>query len=316
MTIDLDRLAATDEEVRALSQGERFDRVALLVEEAYDLLEAGIEKHITAESKECAGIVVLFSGGNDSTVLAHLFKHRATHAAHANTTIGVEQTREFVRQTCAAWDLPLLEFSPPRVEDHYRSLVLEQGFPGPGHHYKMFQRLKERSLRVVRNELVQKKRSRRVVFLAGRRRQESGRRANVPEFEREGSVVWVSPLVNWTAADMSLYRDIQGDVPRNEVSDLIHMSGECLCGSFAAMGEREELAMWFPDVIAEITALEAEIADRDDIPDLRKTWGWGADPEVLKTSRSIRKVPKTGRLCSTCDVKHAHLHEQTVEVSQ
>src|SRR3712207_9450808 len=51
-------------------------------------------------------------------------------------------TREFVRRSCAAWALPLLEFTPPRQMDHYENLVLDQGFPGPGHHFKMYQRLK------------------------------------------------------------------------------------------------------------------------------------------------------------------------------
>lgn len=53
--------------------------------------------------------VILFSGGDDSTVLAHMLRHSATHAAHINTGIGIEQTRQFVRDTCAQWRLPLLE---------------------------------------------------------------------------------------------------------------------------------------------------------------------------------------------------------------
>lgn len=299
---------ATDADVARLNKHEREWRVLELMGQSHDLLTEAIDTHVHADAREVAAVVTLFSGGNDSTVLAHLFRQQATHAAHANTTIGIEKTREFVRNTCEEWGLPLLERTPPREADHYRALVLDQGFPGPGHHFKMFQRLKERALRQVRNELVTNPRRQRVIYLAGRRRAESQRRQAIPLMERQGSIVYVSPLVHWTKPDMTTYRLMHaksdptkgpGPVPVNETSDLIHMSGECLCGSFASPNEREELTFWFPGVMAEIAALEAEIADRDDIPAHRKKWGWGADPEVLKSTRTKRS--KVGALCTSCD---------------
>lgn len=281
--------AADPEGVARLSRPQRERRVTQLIEESHGILDYGIEKHV---NKGLAGIVGLFSGGNDSTVLCHLMRNRLTHLAHANTTIGIEETRQFVRDTAAAWAIPLLEFKPPRESDHYAALVRDQGFPGPGHHFKMYQRLKERGLREVRREVIDS-RGQRVVFLAGRRRTESARRANVPMAEREGSIVFVSPMINWTKLDLNTYRLMQGNVPVNRVSDLIHMSGECLCGAFAHAGELQEIDEWFPDVVAEIRALEVEIADRDDIPQRRKTWGWGANAVV--------KPSKVGLLCSSCD---------------
>lgn len=291
---------------------DREDRVRRLMRESHDLLDRAIDEHINTDGRRLVATVILFSGGNDSTVLAHLMRPWATHAAHANTTIGIEQTRDFVRNTCEEWGLPLLERTPPRESDHYRALVLAHGFPGPGHHYKMFQRLKERALDQVRRELVLKPYQERVVFLAGRRRDESQRRASIPEVERNRSIVWVSPLANWTKLDLNTYRLMHRDsdpVPVNEVSDLIHMSGECLCGAFASKGEREEVRYWFPDVIDYIERLEAEIVDRDDIPAHRKTWGWGADPHALKRTASLMAgqlelelTPSTtGALCSSCD---------------
>ena len=285
------RLAADPEGVASLGRSERERRVELLVEESNLILDYAIETMVTDAGKNLAGVVGLFSGGNDSTVLCHVMLPRITHLAHANTTIGVEQTREFVRETAVEWRKPLLEFKPARESDHYRALVLGHGFPGPGHHFKMYQRLKERSLRQVRKSLVTS-RAERVVFLAGRRRTESKRRAAVPMMERDGSIVWASPMVNWTKMDLNTYR-LMHEVPVNEVTDLLHMSGECLCGSFAHAGELDEIAMWFPDVAAEIRALEAEIADRSDIPDKRKTWGWGANAKV--------KASKVGALCTSCD---------------
>jgi 3'-phosphoadenosine 5'-phosphosulfate sulfotransferase (PAPS reductase)/FAD synthetase len=297
---DFDRLAMSPEAVARLTRPERERRVADLTAEAHALLDEGRKVFITSDDKAAAGIVVLFSGGNDSTVLAHLFRDRATHAAHANTGVGIEQTREYVRATCQRWGLPLLERKAPREEDSYRAHVLAYGFPGPGAHYKMFQRLKERALEQVRRELVQHSYRERVIFLAGRRRTESDRRSSVPEMERRGSTVWISPLVNWTKPDLNTYRLLHGDVPVNIVSDLIHMSGECLCGAFAHHGERAEISEWYPGAFDEIAELEALIADRDDIPEYRRRWGWAGDPRLLAMSR---EKPTSGLLCQSCDVR-------------
>lgn len=269
--------------------------VDALVDEASRIVDQAIETHVTGAGKELAAVCVLFSGGNDSTVLAHLMRHRATHAIHANTGIGVEATRQFVRDQCADWGLPLIERSPD-AKDSYESLVLDRGFPGPGQHYKMYQRLKERALRKARNELVGNPRDRRVVFLAGRRRDESDRRMHIPHEERQGSIVWVSPIAHWTAMDMNAYR-AANEVPRNEVADVLHMSGECLCGAFAKAGELDEVGFWFPEVQVQIRGLEDRIRDRTDIPDHHKTWGWGGDPDKL---RAARAKAKSGLLCSSC----------------
>ncbi len=294
-------LALNAERIARLTRPQRETRVLNLVEESHEIVNTAIARHVRADGRALAAVVVLFSGGNDSTVLAHMFRSVATHAAHANTTIGIEQTREFVRSTCAEWELPLLERCPPRAADHFGALVLDQGFPGPGHHFKMYQRLKERGLEQIRRELISDPRRERLIFLAGRRRSESQRRARIPISERRGSVVWASPLVHWTKLDLNMYRLMAGDVPVNDVSNLLHMSGECCCGAFAKPGEREELGYWFPDLIEEIEALETAIAHRGDIPQHRRTWGWGASAR-----KGVRAAPRqTGRLCTSCDARVA-----------
>lgn len=293
-------------------------RIGLLTAKAYAILNEAIEKHVLADKRRVAGIVILFSGGNDSTTLAHLFKGRATHAAHANTGIGIEQTRQYVRDTCESWGIPLIEKLPEEGAT-YRDLVLGRcvartgpnagtvlwpgGFPGPASHWMMYQRLKERALEKVRNELVSNPYKERVIFLAGRRADESGRRKGLAAkgpIERRGSTVWVSPLVDWTKLDLNAYRRVHADVPRNEVSDLLHMSGECLCGAFAHSGELDEIAEWFPDFAAEIHALEAEVHASGVAPPERCHWGWGAGKE---------KPSKVGDLCSSCDSRFQALDQ-------
>ena len=82
-------------------------------------------------------------------------------------------------------------------------------------------------------------------------------------------------------------------MPRNEVSALLHMSGECLCGAFAHEGELDEIGDWSPDVAVGIRALEEE-ALAAGIPPERCRWGWGAGRE---------RPSRTGPMCSSCDAR-------------
>lgn len=310
--LGLDRLAATPEQVARLAKPEREQRVRELITEAYRIVQLAERNWIRDERRQVAAAVHLFSGGNDSTVLGHVMRPLLTHAAHANTGIGIEATRRYVRATSDAWGLPLLERRAPHDRDSYRAHVLAHGFPGSGMHHRMFQRLKERALEQVRNELVRSAGGpykARVLFVAGRRRTESEKRHDVPAIERKGSVVWASPLVNWTKLDMNTYRLMRlaiGDpVPVNATADHLHMSGECLCGCYAKEGERAMLLAFAPDDMAEVLELEAAIADRDDIPDYAKTWGWSWDQQAVNRSRRKSSRRPVGFLCGTCETPTA-----------
>lgn len=282
-----------DEDPTPLLGGTLDDKI----EDAQRILREAVTAHL--DGHELVGRVVLFSGGNDSTTLTHLLRFtlpeelRATAAGHANTTIGVERTRQFVRDTCAAWGLPLIEKYPPKT---FTELVRESGCPGPAQHFKAYQRLKERPLRLIRKQLVTNGRRQRVMFIAGRRRAESARRTSIVEHEREGSVIWASPLANWTKADLDEYRTLH-DVPRNPIADELGMSGECLCGAFAEPGEYERIAAVDPEAAEQIVAAE-HAAREAGIDEQRCRWGWGAyrdDPEAQPS--------KVGRLCSSCDAR-------------
>ena len=65
--------------------------------------------HRAIEEYQPVAVLGLFSGGNDSTTFMHLMRRFIDHAVHVNTGIGIEATREFVRETCAGWNLPLIE---------------------------------------------------------------------------------------------------------------------------------------------------------------------------------------------------------------
>lgn len=186
----------------------------------------------------------------------------------------------------------------PPAGSTYRELVLADGFPGPAKHWKMYQRLKERALHAAKNELVHQPHRERIVFLAGRRLSESMRRTAraIPEIERRRSIVWVSPLRGWTTLDLNTYRMRFPQCPRNPVADMLHMSGECLCGAFATRGELEQLAVWpiAANAVADIRALEQDAAAAG-IPEPRCHWGWGAD--------RLRSPQRSGPLCSSCQLR-------------
>lgn len=286
--------------VSRLTRDERAARVERLVEGSLARLEAAklfAETDVTRGSRRVAAVVTMFSGGNDSTVLAHLFREHVTHVGMANTGIGIEQTREYVRACAAQWNLPVVEKCPPEGST-YRDLVLGQcvaktgpnagtrvypgGFPGPGAHGMMFQRLKERAFEQIKNELVADPYRERVIFLAGRRATESERRNRLAfraPIERRKSIVWCAPLITWTTLDLNTYRLTRPGVPVNEVSNLVHMSGECLCGCFAEENELGMLGDWYPGTREEIEKLEAEVREVNPpgvIANPRSaTWGWG-----------------------------------------
>ncbi len=251
-----------------------------------ELLEEAIIEYVPRK------VYALLSGGHDSLCATHLaFSTGLCDAAvHINTGIGIEQTREFVRDTCREQGWPLIEKHAKDCGQDYRALVLEYGFPGPPQHTPMYIQLKERALRVVVRE-AKKKRMDRVMLVSGCRSQESVRRMGTvdPIQKEKGSArVWVAIIHDWSKLECNEYIQEQG-LERNPVVDLIHKSGECLCGAFAKTGELKELELWFPETAAQIRELEAEVkaAGFD--------WGW----EQGKTYKR-EKIEEAPPLCHSC----------------
>jgi 3'-phosphoadenosine 5'-phosphosulfate sulfotransferase (PAPS reductase)/FAD synthetase len=245
----------------------------------------------------------MFSGGNDSIVLAHLMRQRTDFFGHANTGIGVEDTRIFVRKTCADWGVPLLE-RHPKPGRTYADYVRERGMPGPADHGTVFNRIKGSAFEQMAKELVENPYQRRVLFVAGRRFTESDRRKRrkIPVMERSTSIkstVWVSPLRGWTTMDLNTYRIRFPDCPRNPVADQLHMSGECLCGANAHKGELDELSEWpcTAGAIAEIRRMEALARESGHVSE-RCRWGWGAYRD-----RNRKITPRSAALCGACDLR-------------
>jgi 3'-phosphoadenosine 5'-phosphosulfate sulfotransferase (PAPS reductase)/FAD synthetase len=322
-----DRLAKTPPkaaEYQALTLDEAIDRGHAILDrvlggEVVTTTSKKTGKVTTRKLDPPETVVCLFSGGGDSSILAHLMRERVDMLAHVDTGIAIPACRTYVDAVADAWGAKLVVKTPP---DSYEQLVLGQvkaktkdqivfaGFPGPPQHATMYQRLKERALDDLRRELVGPRgRGGQVVFVAGQRWAESDRRfRNASETDPWGSVLWCSPIVWWTNDHMAEYRrrylchDLHehaphrlcrpGVLPRSEVTDHLHMSGDCLCGAYARPDERDEIGFFYPEVAERIRRIEADVAAAGI---KRCVWGAGkqaGDPELTDAA--------PGPLCSRC----------------
>jgi 3'-phosphoadenosine 5'-phosphosulfate sulfotransferase (PAPS reductase)/FAD synthetase len=281
----------------ALWEIDRAARLDDLIAESNEIIDRALA---FASEWDVRGVIGLFSGGNDSTVLAHLIRDRVTAYGHANTQAGAEPTRQFVRDTCARWDIPLLERTGSEQASgySYEDLILRRcpsvsprakydyiwpgGFPGPYGHRTFFGHLKERALNLIRRDLIDSPRSQRIVFMDGRRAEESASRSRFARTRKDqpwsmnGTEINVSPLLRWTKLDLNEYRRRFPDLPRNEVADLMHMSMECACGCYSRDGEMGEMETWLPGLAEWLHGLEWQLQKLGlDINPKTLTWGAG-----------------------------------------
>lgn len=191
-------------------------------------------------------IYVGFSGGNDSRAVTDWMMKNVPKCRpfHANTGIGIEATRRYVRETCLSYGWDLREIKA--LEDcgqSYDELCEKFGFPGPDGHKMMYARLKERAVRMlVREAKIGHPRTAKVMIASGIRHDESIIRMGYAgrEINTVGGQLWVNPLYWWTKDQRDEYNAKSG-IPENPVTKALGMSGECGCGAFAQPGE---LARW------------------------------------------------------------------------
>lgn len=253
-----------------------------------DIVREAIEQHSPIK------IYVGISGGKDSMTVGHFMMNNipGCEVFHLNTGIGIEATRVFVRETCAALGWPLTEIRAKEdAGQDYEKLVMEFGFPGPGGHGLMYRRLKERSVRVLVKR-VKQKRLDRVLLATGIYKEESRRRSNYDDriINRNRSQVWMNPLYYWTKEQFAEYRE-RHNVPINPVSKTLGMSGECLCGAFAHKGEKALIRLVCPKTADYIEDLERRVFEAG------HEWGWEDRPPKKKR----RNTGSVGILCQGCE---------------
>lgn len=238
-------------------------------------------------------IIAAFSGGNDSIVSTHFaVEQYGAVVVHCDTGVGIRKTRDHVDATAKrqGWDLRVSSPKPrgkPKnldpatlpagcwadAETSYEEFVLNQGFPGPRMHHRVYCRLKETPLIDAAREL-QSARGRKILVIAGIRHDESLVRAGYREAVRmqpKSFLVWANPFYWRNAADFEAYRDEFG-LPRNPVKARVGISGECLCGAYASEGEKELVRSVEPETAEYLDNLEDSVR-ANGFP-----WGWGQNP--------------------------------------
>lgn len=257
---------------------------------SFDLQGAEPDQIIKAalDNFDFSGIFVGYSGGFDSLVTTHWMMNNVPGCKvfHANTGIGIEATRKHVRDMCVKWQWPLTEIRAKEdCGQDYDKMVLQHGFPGPAHHYKMFQRLKERPVRkLIRDNKT--KRSDNVLLATGIRHDESVRRSGYKYtvLDFSGNLLWVNPFY-WKTRDWFADYIKQNALEENPVSKILGMSGECLCGAFAHKGELSLIKLVCHETWERIVALERAVRAAG------HEWGWeDAKPKVKKCNNKERAM--------------------------
>ena len=272
------------------------------INEALNRLSSAIEEY------KPIAVFGLFSGGHDSFCASYIASlHPSfTAAVHINTGVGIPGTRDYVYKTAQTRGWPLREYKAtentrsdgsldPQI--FYADIVRKFGFPGPFSHRMMYTKLKERQLRRLERDFEasgNQKNPRRVMYVSGARSAESERRmANTNEVQLDGRRIWVAPIHDWSKLDTTKLMEAV-EQPRNLIVDLIHKSGECLCGAFAKKGELAELGMWPQTRPAydAIIRLENEIGPQ---------FGWGWEDKPRRNYKTQQTLPGINSLCWSCD---------------
>lgn len=305
--------------VMRLNRPQRLDRVKALEDLAWARIEEALTTH--RRGRELVATCSLVSGGLDSYTTAHLVRDITDTFIHANTGVGIEATRQHVRDTAASWGKRMVEETPDPGEGYF-DFVLNTvrtkrtgdirwpgGFPGPAAHSLMQQALKERPMDKARHTLgIANSRKACALWFGGRRRTESEIRKTIPHHESDGTVIFCAPIAVWHKQDLHAYRLLHGDVPRNPVAERLGMSGECGCLAAAKAGEVARWRREFPDdpFILRVAEVEKLLVPRRDIPEHRKLWGWSGDYDDREEMAALRVLgtapsPRGGGMCGpTC----------------
>jgi len=267
---------------------------------AADLLSRALAVIDDAFAAGATSLAPMLSGGHDSICACFIASQHPKFdgaAHHIDTGIGAKRTRAFVEELCRDMGWKLLVY---KSLETYEKFVSISGFPGPGFHGHVYNRLKDRCVRMI-----VKAQKERVALITGCRSAESERRMGHVEpvkigeaSKRTGQVrekrrIWTAPIHDWTVEMQKEFMDAYA-LPRNPIKlSPLGMSGECFCGAFARPYEINLIRQFAPDVAAEIDRLSV-IAEANG-----KHCVWGTRPP--RASKKQLKLEFTGPLCSSCD---------------
>lgn len=243
----------------------------------------------------------LFSGGGDSTVACHVAARHDSFdgVVFIDTGTALPGVIEHVYQTAGEQNWWVNVARSPQT---YEDMIREHGLPGPGQHSTAYVRLKEKALdafvRLNCSKCSNYTRHRKhdtIMWVSGARSAESVRRMGQSDWVTvDGSQVWVNPILDWDNSLCRAYREMC-DLPTSDVAALVHRSGECNCGTYAAKGERDMLCSFFPEFGQQIENWEALAREHGHFHAAR----WGEKP-LKQLPGQTELVPRHQIACSDC----------------
>lgn len=179
-------------------------------------------------------VIASYSGGYDSMVMTHKTVQWAKVNSIPLLTIAVDTRlhadgwRDFVMDSSKQIGVTWFEIWQTVLLDKWVEDVKERGFAYRDAQHKIyFYYLKQNAFRQIIAHYKQHQHDR-IMFVTGVRRLESRKRANTPEYSRNGAGVWCNPLVYWNEFEVQQYR-IDHNLPENPFYHQTHNSGDCLC---------------------------------------------------------------------------------------
>jgi len=154
----------------------------------------------------------------------------------------------------------------------FEDWVTKYGFPS--------QRIHTQIMRIIKYEAMRKYIFERYdagempCYIGGARRKESVRRMGnmAKPIYHDGRVWFCNPFIDKGTVEVYEYLT-EHKLRKSPAYTQLHISGDCLCGSFANKGEILLLKAFYPDVYNKIKSIEEKIKENKDIPSLFKGWG-------------------------------------------
>ena len=94
--------------------------------------------------------------------------------------------------------------------------------------------------------------------------------------------MWINPFYYKTRSWFSKYIK-KHSLQQNPVSEILGMSGECLCGAYAHKGELDLIKIVCPETYERIVSLEKEVRKAG------HKFGWEDNPSAKKKDKSKEK---------------------------
>ena len=222
----------------------------------------------------------LFSGGKDSMSTTHWLDSigKLEAVVHIKTNIGLQMTTDFVEEICKEqnWKLHIIEPSNKYI---YAASVLQRGFPGPGLHQVQMGQLKLKTMRDFALTIDRDNHC----LISGVRKFESKRRmGNYPcPIQTEGALWFGCPMFYKTSEETYKYVHEHGLRISPAYALGLGTSGECLCGSFAAGGEKAWIKEHDPKLARYIEWLEEGIQEFG-TNDAKRFPKWGGQTKMTE----------------------------------